>query len=405
MADIIPFKAVRPSADKVALVTTRSYDEYSAAELASWLDFNPFSFLHIVNLAYINQEKIDPIRRYQMVATKYADFKRDGILITDEDPAMYLYQIKTKKNNFVGILAGTSLKDYQNNIIKKHENTLKYRVENLKDYFNETRFNTEPVLMMYPECEDLEKWIDQKMEQTPLYDFSTTNRERHILWKIDSKEELDLVQGAFKKIPNLYIADGHHRSATSDLLLKENTNGASDNMHYFMSFLICEKSIQINEYNRLIHDLNGYTTEEFLQIIANDFEVKKVHEYWKPQHKFSFGMYLDGLFYSLKLKENPQNNAIIENLDAQILYDKILHPLLNIKDLRTDSRINYIPGNKNIMELVNKVDNGDYKVGFILYPSSIEEIKALADNNLTMPPKSTYIEPKFRSGLIIYEFQ
>lgn len=405
MADIIPFKAVRPSADKVALVTTRSYDEYSAAELASWLDFNPFSFLHIVNLAYINQEKIDPIRRYQMVATKYADFKRDGILITDEDPAMYLYQIKTKKNNFVGILAGTSLKDYQNNIIKKHENTLKYRVENLKDYFNETRFNTEPVLMMYPECEDLEKWIDQKMEQTPLYDFSTTNRERHILWKIDSKEELALVQGAFKKIPNLYIADGHHRSATSDLLLKENTNGASDNMHYFMSFLICEKSIQINEYNRLIHDLNGYTTEEFLQIIANDFEVKKVHEYWKPQHKFSFGMYLDGLFYSLKLKENPQNNAIIENLDAQILYDKILHPLLNIKDLRTDSRINYIPGNKNIMELVNKVDNGDYKVGFILYPSSIEEIKALADNNLTMPPKSTYIEPKFRSGLIIYEFQ
>ena len=405
MADIIPFKAVRPSADKVALVTTRSYDEYSAAELASWLDFNPFSFLHIVNLAYINQEKIDPIRRYQMVATKYADFKRDGILITDEDPAMYLYQIKTKKNNFVGILAGTSLKDYQNNIIKKHENTLKYRVENLKDYFKETRFNTEPVLMMYPECEDLEKWIDQKMEQTPLYDFSTTNRERHILWKIDSKEELALVQGAFKKIPNLYIADGHHRSATSDLLLKENTNGASDNMHYFMSFLICEKSIQINEYNRLIHDLNGYTTEEFLQIIANDFEVKKVHEYWKPQHKFSFGMYLDGLFYSLKLKENPQNNAIIENLDAQILYDKILHPLLNIKDLRTDSRINYIPGNKNIMELVNKVDNGDYKVGFILYPSSIEEIKALADNNLTMPPKSTYIEPKFRSGLIIYEFQ
>ena len=207
MADIIPFKAVRPSADKVALVTTRPYDEYSAAELASSIEFNPFSFLHIVNLAFINQEKIDPIRRYQMVATKYSDFKRDGILIQDDKPAMFLYQIKTKKNNFIGILAGTSIQDYENNVIKKHENTLKYRVENLKDYFNETRFNTEPVLMMYPSCDVLENWIQQKVNDTPLYDFSTTNRERHIVWKINSEEELDFLQKTFKSFPNLYIAE------------------------------------------------------------------------------------------------------------------------------------------------------------------------------------------------------
>ena len=405
MADIIPFKAVRPSADKVALVTTRPYDEYSAAELASWLDFNPFSFLHIVNLAYINQEKIDPIRRYKMVATKYSDFKRDGILVQDEQPAMYLHQIKSKKNNFIGILAGTSLNDYENNVIKKHENTLQYRVENLKDYFNETRFNSEPVLMMYPNCEILQEWIDKKMTEAPLYDFSTTNRERHIVWKIDHEDEMLFLQETFKQIPNLYIADGHHRSATSDLLLKENGLNASENMKYFMSYLICESSIQINEYNRLVHDLNGYQTDEFLEILKKDFEVNKVHEYWKPTHKYSFGMYLDGLFYSLTLKEKPSKIDIINNLDAQILYDRILNPLLAIKDLRTDSRINYIPGNKNIMELVNKVDNGEFKIGFILYPSSIDEIKVLADTNLTMPPKSTYIEPKFRNGLIIYEFQ
>lgn len=403
MADIIPFKAVRPSADKVALVTTRPYDEYSAAELASWLDFNPFSFLHIVNLAFINQEKIDPIRRYKMVATKYSDFKRDGILIQDEKPAMYLHQIISKKNNFIGILAGTSLQDYQTNVIKKHENTLDYRVENLKDYFNETRFNAEPVLMMYPNCEDLQHWIQQKRQQTPLYDFSTTNRERHIVWKIESDEELQFVQNTFKQMPNLYIADGHHRSATSDLLLNENGDRASDNMHYFMSYLICETTIQINEYNRLVHDLNGMQSDEFLAILEKDFAVKKVHEYWKPHKKYSFGMYLDGVFYSLTLKNIPAEDNIINTLDAQILYDTILHPLLNITDLRTDSRISYIPGNKNIMELVNKIDNGDYKVGFILYPSSIDEIKTLADNNLTMPPKSTYIEPKFRNGLIIYE--
>lgn len=405
MADIIPFKAVRPAADKVSLVTTRPYDDYSAAELASWLDFNPFSFLHIVNLAFINQEKIDPLVRYKMVATKYQDFKRDGILIKEENPAMYLYQIKTKKNNFVGILAGTSLKDYETNVIKKHENTLQYRVENLKDYFNETRFNTEPVLMMYPNCEELEQWIAQKMSQSPLYDFSTTNRERHVLWKIDSNEELNFIQEAFKKMPNLYIADGHHRSATSNLLLNENGENASDNMNYFMSYLICEKLIQINEYNRLIHDLNGMETNEFLNILNEKFTVEKVHEYWKPTKKYSFGMYLEGSFYSLTLKNIPNKNQIIDNLDAQILYDLILNPLLNIKDLRTDNRISYIPGNKNIMELVNKVDNGEFKVGFILYPSSVNEIKTLADNDLTMPPKSTYIEPKLRNGLIIYEFQ
>lgn len=404
MADIIPFKAVRPSTDKVALVTTRPYDEYSVAELASWLDFNPFSFLHIVNLAYVNQEKIDPIRRYRMVATKYSDFKRDGILIQDEKPAMYLYRIKTKKNDFIGILAGTSLADYQNNVIKKHENTLKYRVENLKDYFNETGFNTEPVLMMYPDCEVLQDWIQTKMNETPLYNFSTTNREQHFVWKIDQDSEIAFLQETFKNFPDLYIADGHHRTASSEMLLKQNGEQASDAMHYFMSYLICESSIQINEYNRVIHDLNGMKSEEFLKTLEDHFIVKKVHEYWKPATKFSFGMYLDGTFYSLTLKNVAHSDNIMEQLDAQILYDTVLNPLLGIKDLRTDSRITYIPGNKNIMELVNKVDSGDYKVGFILYPSTVEEIKILAEHQLTMPPKSTYIEPKMRNGLIIYEF-
>lgn len=404
MADIIPFKAVRPSTDKVALVTTRPYDEYSVAELASWLDFNPFSFLHIVNLAYVNQEKIDPIRRYRMVATKYSDFKRDGILIQDEKPAMYLYRIKTKKNDFIGILAGTSLADYQNNVIKKHENTLKYRVENLKDYFNETGFNTEPVLMMYPDCEALQDWIQTKMNETPLYNFSTTNREQHFVWKIDQDSEIAFLQETFKNFPDLYIADGHHRTASSEMLLKQNEEQASDAMNYFMSYLICESSIQINEYNRVIHDLNGMKSEEFLKTLEDHFIVKKVHEYWKPATKFSFGMYLDGTFYSLTLKNIAHSDNIMEQLDAQILYDTVLNPLLGIKDLRTDSRITYIPGNKNIMELVNKVDSGDYKVGFILYPSTVEEIKILAEHQLTMPPKSTYIEPKMRNGLIIYEF-
>ncbi len=404
MADLIPFKAVRPSTDKVALVTTRPYDEYSVAELASWLDFNPFSFLHIVNLAHINQERIDPLRRYRLVANKYSDFKRDGILIQEEQAAIYLYQIKSKKHDFIGFLAGTSLADYENDVIKKHEDTLKYRVENLKDYFNETGFNTEPVLMMYPDCEKLDEWINNKKEETPLYNFATTNKEQHFVWKIDSASEIAFLQETFKNFPNLYIADGHHRSASSRMLLKQNGDKATDAMQYFMSYLICEKSIKINEYNRVIHDLNGIKSDEFLKILEENFKVETVHEYWKPTSKFSFGMYLDGTFYALTLKNKPKSDDILKQLDAQILYDTILKPLLNIKDLRTDNRISYIPGNKNIMELVNKVDSGEFTVGFILYPSTVEEIKLLAENGLTMPPKSTYIEPKMRSGLIIYEF-
>ena len=404
MAKIIPFKAVLPTADKVGLVTTRSYDEYSAAELASWLDFNPFSFLHIMNPAYINQQKIGINERFKMVANKYNDFKRDGILVKQQQPALFLYKIETKKHTFIGIMAGTSVNDYQENRIKKHENTLEYRVNTLKDYFKITQFNTEPVLMMYPENTTLEQWISDKQKTQPLYDFSTTNRERHTLWCIDSADEIEFVTSIFNSFENLYIADGHHRSASAHLLSEENTDKNNTQLDYFMSFLISESNIKINEYNRLVHDLNNHTTEEFLNYLSQDFEVKKREEQiWKPTQKFEFGMYLEGNFYSLKLKNTPTSTNKLETLDAQLLYDKILQPILGIGDLRTDGRIDYIPGNKSLLEMIDKIDNGDFKIGFNLYPASIEEIKFLADNDLTMPPKSTYIEPKFRNGLIIYE--
>jgi len=404
MAKIIPFKAVLPTADKVALVTTRSYDEYSAAELASWLDFNPFSFLHIMSPAYINQQKIGINERFKMVANKYNDFKRDGILVKQDKCAMYLYKIETKKNIFLGIMAGTSVADYQGNKIKKHENTLAYRVDTLKDYFKITQFNTEPVLMMYPENDALQQWISDKQKTAPLYDFSTTNREKHTLWSIDSEKEIEFITNIFNSFDNLYIADGHHRSASAHLLHQENNDVNNSKLDYFMSFLISENNIKINEYNRLVHDLNNHSVTDFLSLLDKDFVVTKRNEQiWKPTQKFEFGMYLEGNFYSLQLKDIPTSENKLETLDAQLLYDKILNPILGIEDLRTDSRIDYIPGNKSLLEMIDKIDNGAYKIGFNLYPASIEEIKYLADNDLTMPPKSTYIEPKFRNGLIIYE--
>ena len=403
MAKIIPFKAVRPTADKVALVTTLAYDEYNAAELASWLDFNPFSFLHIINPAYVNQQKIDIEQRFKMVSTKYNDFKRDDILIKDPSLSMYLYTIKTKKAVFTGIMAGTSIDDYKKNVIKKHENTLDYRVKTLKDYFKISGFSTEPVLMMYPEDAFLSEWIQQQQQSAPLYHFSTTNKEEHKVWKIDQSEDLDFLIQKFDSFEHLYIADGHHRSASSALLYDETPQ--KESLSYFMSFLICENDIKINEYNRVVHDLNQHTSEEFLLLLEEDFIIRKIEQQlWKPSQKYQFGMYLEGNYYSLQLKEVPESQDILSHLDAQILYEKILHRILDIQDLRTDSRIDYIPGNKSIVEMFNKIDNGDYKIGFTLFPASIDEIKYLADNNLTMPPKSTYIEPKFRNGLIIYEF-
>jgi uncharacterized protein (DUF1015 family) len=407
MSKIIPFKAVRPTPDKVALVTCRNYDDYSSAELAAWLSFNPYSFLHVIHPAYMYSQKITLDKRFKGVAHKYQDFKDDGIFMTEDKAVFFLYEIETKSQSFTGIVAGTSIDDYKNNIIKKHEDTLQYRVEYFKDYLHQTGFNTEPVLITYPDNEAMNTWIAEKKKSTPIYNYSTTNKEQHQLWKIDSDSEIHWLTQQFENIPELYIADGHHRSASAELLFDEDHHLGNQNLNYFMSFLIAESNVKIYEYNRIIRDLNGHSKEDFLEKLAENFILKdKEQELWKPQSKFEFGMYLDGHFYALFYKQTKSDNSkntILNDLDAQILYDKVLQPLLGIEDLRNDERIEYIPGKQSIATIKELVDEGEFEVGFMLYPSDISEIKALADNNLIMPPKSTYIEPKFRSGLMVYE--
>lgn len=405
MAKIIPFKAVRPTADKVALVTCRTYDDYSSAELAAWLSFNPYSFLHVINPAYVYSQKITLDKRFKGVAHKYQDFKSDEILIEEDKAVFYLYEIQSKNQKFTGIIAGTSVMDYQNNVIKKHEDTLQYRVELFKDYLHQTHFNTEPVLITYPDSTEINTFIALRKQSKPIYDFSTTNKERHILWKIDTQSEIDWLTEHFEKIPNLYIADGHHRSASAELLFQEDQHLGNPNLNFFMSFLIAESNVKIYEFNRLIRDLNGLSKDDFIQKLAENFIIKvKDQELWKPQNKFEFGMYLEGRFYALFYKhESNSDTSLLENLDAQILYDKVLHPLLGIEDLRNDERIDYISGKQSVSVIKDLIDEGEFEVGFMLYPSDINEIKTLADHNLIMPPKSTYIEPKFRSGLVVYE--
>ena len=404
MSKIIPFHAVRPTADKVALVTCRTYDDYSSAELASLLDFNPYSFLHVINPAYANAQKTTLEKRFKAVSNKYTDFKNDTILHKDVKPAFFLHEIQTKEHTFMGIVAGVSIDDYKNNSIKKHEDTLQYRVEYFKDYLLQTGFNTEPVLITYADDFEINNFIIIKKNTPPVYNFSTTKKEVHTLWKIDTETEIEFLQKKFESINALYIADGHHRSASAELLFDENQHSNNANLNYFMGFLIAESQVKIYEFNRIIRDLNGLSKAQFLDQLADHFIIKIKHqELWKPQSKFEFGMYLDHDFYALFYKQDIKNPGILANLDAQILYDKVLQPLLGIADLRNDDRIEYIPGKQSVLTLKEVIDEGEFEVGFLLYPSDISEIKALADNNLIMPPKSTYIEPKFRSGLLIYE--
>ena len=404
MAKIIPFKAVRPTSDKVSLVTSRSYDEYSSAELASQLDFNPFSFLHILNPIYANQQKVGLEKRFKMVAQKYKDFKNEEVFLRENNPVFYIYEIQTKNQNFTGIIAGTSIDDYQKNVIKKHEDTLQYRVEVFKDYLNQSGFNTEPVLLTYQDDSELNSWINFKKNQPRIYEFSTKKKEKHLVWKIEHQPEIEFLQSKFNEIGNLYIADGHHRVASAEMLFEQEKKSDNENIKYFMSFLIAESKLKIYEYNRIIRDLNNHSKTAFLVLLSEIFWVKnKFQELWKPAKKFDFGMYLDNEFYSLTLKDVHNFETTLESLDAQILFEKVLLPILGIKDLRNDDRIDYIPGNQSITTIKEVIDEGDFEIGFMLFPATIQEIKSLADNNLIMPPKSTYIEPKFRSGLIVYE--
>jgi uncharacterized protein (DUF1015 family) len=405
MAKIVPFKAVRPTRDKVCLVTCRSYEEYVNAELAAQLDFNPLSFLHILKPAYTNSETVSFEKRYRQVHQKYEDFKNELILIKDNKPAIYIHKIVTKTQSFTGIIVGTSVADYCNNIIKKHEDIIAFRVRLLKDYMKYSEFNTEPVLMTYPDNKTIENWIFNCTQKIADFEFSTTKKEIHYLWKIEDTLEINWLQSIFDKTESLYIADGHHRTEALKILSLENENPENTAKNYILSYLISENNVKIYEFNRLVKDLNGYSKEDFIKELQKNFIVEnKFQQPFQPTMKYQFGMYLDNEFYSLILqKNNAVFKTVLDSLDAQILYTKILLPILAIEDLRNDERIEYLSGKHSILEIKNKIDQEEFEIGFILFPSNIGEIKALADANLIMPPKSTYIEPKFRSGLVVYE--
>lgn len=392
-------------------MASRSYQDYSVEELKFQLEHNPFSFLHIINPGYKFQKEIAGNKRFQLVKNRYLEFKEEGIFIQDEKPSYYIYETISRNQTYCGIIAATSVEDYEKNVVKRHEDTISHRENLFKDYLQTVGFNTEPVLLTYPDSEVITQISAEVKAQRPEYEFSSLNRDIHYLWVVNDPQQTAKIRAEFEKMNAIYIADGHHRCASSWLLAKESRENnpkhtGEEPYNFFMSYLIAESNLKLYEFNRLVTDLNGMSKKEFLMQLDEWFRIEnRGSELYKPSKKHHFSMYLDGEFYSLYLRKTTYEfTDSLSALDPYILFVRVLKPLLGIDDPRNDLRISYLPGRNESFEVKKAVDEGDFAVGFGMLPLTIEEIKQIADEGLTMPPKSTYIEPKLRSGLTIYEF-
>lgn len=414
MAKVIPFRAIRPENDKVHLVASRSVDGYNLAELREKLAGNPYTFLHVINPDFDDNIKTKPgsRERLQKVKNKFKSFVKEKIFLRDESPCYYIYRQIKEGNTYTGIIACTSIDDYLNGVIKIHEQTITSREEKLKDYLEVCEFNAEPVLFCYPNDKEIDKTTNEVLKEKPDYDFTTTDKVRHTLWVVKDKKTVQLIASRFNTIPNIYIADGHHRSASSALLgkIKRSTRKSytgEEAFNYYLGVFFPESQLKIYDYNRVVKDLNSLSPAELIKKLKTKFDVTEVKaDDFKPSAKHELSMYTDHKWYSLKAKENTYNpKDPVGSLDAAILTEHILSPIFDIHDLKTDKRIAFVPGIKGSKELKKQVDEGKAEIAFGLYPVTMEHLKWIADTNNIMPPKSTWVEPKMRSGLVIYSFE
>ncbi len=404
MAKIRPFKAVRPTQNNVDQVVSRSYTDYTPEERHKHITKHPNSFLRIIDPGYDTSVKTPLFTRYAKVRERFLSYKNQGIFIQDTTPCYYVYQITTPQHVYCGIIALASTQDYEDGVIKKHENTLHKKEIAFKNYLERVQFNAEPVLLTYPDNPVLMQVIEAVKTHKATYSFTTTDPQHHQLWAVADIDIVTKIGAIFESIDTLYIADGHHRCASSYVLSKA-TAPTPKPTDFFMSYLIPTSDLRITEFNRLVKDLNGLSENLFLKQLETHFSITpKGTTPYKPQQSHEFSMYLDGCFYQLKLKSPLIFDTPVDELDTQILYTTILQPILGIENLRNNDRILYYNGLKGQIFMQKKVDSGTFRIGFGLYPISFSQLKTIADQGLKMPPKSTYILPKLKSGLTIYEF-
>lgn len=415
MVTIRPFRAIRPAVEKAKEVAALPYDVLNSEEAREVVKGNPYSFLHIDKAEIDLDPALSPYddRVYEKANENLRQMIKDGIFIQEEKPCFYIYKLTMNGKAQSGLVVCTSIDEYENDMIKKHERT---RYEKEKDrirHVDECNANTGPIFSTYRTKHEVSELVLRwQLEHTPIYQFTADDGIEHVAWKVDDEETVNTFIEMFQSVSAIYIADGHHRSASAvkvGLMRREqypNYTGEEE-FNYFLSVLFPQNELAILDYNRVIKTLNGLTEEQFLQKLEQSFYVEKAEvSPYKPAERCTFGMYLNGEWYTLKVKENLVDmNDVVKRLDISILQDYLFSPVLQIHDQRSDNRIDFIGGIRGLQELERLVDSGQFQVAFALYPTSMDDLLAIADAGEVMPPKSTWFEPKLRSGLFIHSLQ
>ena len=413
MATIKPFRGIRPPKHLVEAVESRPYDVLDSAEARLEAGDNEKSLYHIIKPEINFPEgtsEYDP-RVYESAADNFRKFQERGWLVQDDKEQYYIYAQTMEGKTQYGLVVGARVDDYLSGVIKKHELTRRDKEEDRMKHVRVNNANIEPVFFAYPDNEVLNSLIMRYAATAPEYDFiAPVDGFRHRFWVIADDADIATVTEEFAKMPALYIADGHHRSAAAALVGAEKARQNPDHRgdeeyNYFMAVCFQASQLTILDYNRVVKDLNGMSSEEFLAALAKNFVVEdKGTECYKPQGLHEFSLYLDGRWYSLKAKEGTFNDADpIGVLDVDISSRLILDDLLGIKDLRSDKRIDFVGGLRGLGELKRRVDSGEMRMALALYPVSMQQIMDIADSGKIMPPKATWFEPKLRSGLVIHK--
>lgn len=415
MATIKPFKGIRPPQDLVEQVASRPYDVLNSAEAREEAAGNEKSLYHIIKPEIdfpVGTDEHDE-RVYRKAAENFQMFQDKGWLVQDDKENYYIYAQTMNGKTQYGLVVGAYVPDYMNGVIKKHELTRRDKEEDRMKHVRVNNANIEPVFFAYPDNAVLDAVIARYTAQKPVYDFvAPDDGFGHTFWIIDRQEDIEVITKEFAKMPALYIADGHHRSAAAALVGAEkagqNPNHRGDEEYnYFMAVCFPANQLTIIDYNRVVKDLNGLTSAQLLEKLNESFVVEdKGTEEYRPSALHNFSMYLDGRWYSLTARPGTyDDNDPIGVLDVTVLSNLVLDKILDIKDLRTSKRIDFVGGIRGLGELKRRVDSGEMKAAFALYPVSMQQLINIADTGNIMPPKTTWFEPKLRSGVVIHSFE